>query len=202
VAAFIGAALVEAQAEEGDRPHDLPALLARFAAMPGLEARFQEEKHIALLAQPLVNEGRLWFAPPGHLMRRVDKPHPSTVLVEGARVRVRDGSGNAMDLSGHPAVQAFIESFRALLAGDGQTLERHFAFQYRVTERGWHLGMRPRDASLKRAIRRIEVEGQGVTLTRMVVEEVSGDRSVTRFREVNTRRTFGAGERARLFSLR
>ena len=43
-------------------------LLAEFSHMPGLEARFREEKRIALLVLPLVSEGTIHFAPPARLV--------------------------------------------------------------------------------------------------------------------------------------
>jgi len=60
---------------------DLEALVRGFAAMPGLSARFREEKHISLLQVPLVSEGVLYFAPPDRIARHVERPAPSTLLV-------------------------------------------------------------------------------------------------------------------------
>src|SRR5689334_3239312 len=51
---------------------DATGLLRAFSGMPGLEARFREEKRIALLARPLTSEGRLFFTHPGLLLRRVE----------------------------------------------------------------------------------------------------------------------------------
>ena len=59
----------------------LEQLLARFAAMSGLSARFREEKRMALLAAPLVSEGTLYFAPKGRLARHITAPAPATVLL-------------------------------------------------------------------------------------------------------------------------
>jgi len=49
------------------RGDELAALLARFAKAPGIYARFREEKHLAMLQVPLVNEGTIHFTPPGRL---------------------------------------------------------------------------------------------------------------------------------------
>ena len=55
-------------------------LLERFRKVPGLYARFREEKRMALLAQPLVNEGTLHFHR-GKLARHTKRPVKSSVVM-------------------------------------------------------------------------------------------------------------------------
>src|SRR5262249_34114382 len=62
-------------------PPTLAALLEGFRTMPGFEARFEEEKTLALLAAPLKSRGRLYFAPPATLLRRVEAPDPHDILI-------------------------------------------------------------------------------------------------------------------------
>lgn len=199
--------VVPAQAQDGQaagRQVTLDGLLARFRAMPGLEAQFREEKHIALLAAPLVDEGVLRFAPPGRLLRRIERPSPSALRVDGDRLEVSEGSETrTIDLSDSPLVHAFVESFRALLAGDRAALERHFTLGFEPGTGGsWRLSMKPKDAGLAKAIRRIEVQGRGVVLQRLVVDEQSGDSSVTTFHDVDVHRRYGEADVRRLFRLR
>src|SRR6185312_8153260 len=59
----------------------LSQLMAAFSRMPGLEARFVEEKRIGMLARPLTSSGRLYFARPGLLLRRVEQPQQSEVII-------------------------------------------------------------------------------------------------------------------------
>ena len=70
----------------------LDQLLARFAGMSGLSARFREEKRMALLAAPLVNEGTLYFAPKGRLARHITTPAPATVLIDEGSLRYADAA--------------------------------------------------------------------------------------------------------------
>ena len=58
----------------------LERLLAGFASMTGMSARFVEEKQIALLARPIRSEGVLYFTAPGRLMRRVTSPTVAAAL--------------------------------------------------------------------------------------------------------------------------
>ena len=57
-------------------------LLRAFAEMSGFEAKFREEKTIALLAAPLVNEGTVHFDRSGLFARHVIKPERSSLLIE------------------------------------------------------------------------------------------------------------------------
>ena len=66
-------------------------LLERFRKVPGLYARFREEKRIALLVDPLVSEGTLHFVPPERLAKHVLQPAKSSVLIDGGVLRFRRG---------------------------------------------------------------------------------------------------------------
>ena len=50
-------------------PPDARTLLRALATVEGLEAKFIEDKHLALLRAPLSSKGRLYFTRPGHMAR-------------------------------------------------------------------------------------------------------------------------------------
>src|ERR1700712_3927458 len=70
----------------------LSQLMAAFSRMPGLEARFVEEKHLSMLARPLTSQGRLYFARPGLLLRRVEQPQKSEVLITPQQLTLKDAN--------------------------------------------------------------------------------------------------------------
>ncbi len=181
----------------------LDELLRRFRTVPGISARFREARQMQLLAAPLVSEGALHFAAPGRLVRRTESPELAVALLEGNRLRFRDGSGEqSLDLDAMPAARQFLESFTALVAGDRAALARSYDLDF-VPQgaSAWRLTMRPRVPALSRVFRAIEVAGDGVALRTLVVREVSGDVSETTFTEVRTDRRFTAEEAARVFRL-
>lgn len=205
---LLASAAAVAQPPQGRRPDELDALLARFAAMPGLSARFREEKRIGLLAAPLVSEGTLHFARPGKLVRHTERPDRATLLIEGRRLRMSAaGRRQEIDLSTQPVVRSFVDAFVQLLAGNGDALRRTFELELAMTGVGpiegqWALKMKPRDRTMRRMIREIHVNGRGVVLTRIVVRETSGDESETTFSDVRPNRRFSQSETARIFRLR
>lgn len=182
-------------------PPTLDALLERFAAAPGFEARFVEEKRIALLAVPVRSEGRIWFAPPGRLMRRVERPDPSAVLIADGRLRMRQGDRvEELSIEDNAVLRGFVDSFRAVLAGDREALARFYRADYAPSEDGsWQLTLRPRGEALARFVREIRMRGTGVTIAEMRMIEVNGDETRTTFSEVDTARRFTPAQASRIF---
>jgi hypothetical protein len=186
----------------------LQELLARFAAMSGLSAKFREEKRMALLAAPLVNEGVLYFAPKGRLARHITAPAPATVLIDEGSLRYADAGGSeTMSLDQNPVLRLFVESFVKIFAGDRAALERMYTLS--LTElparadgvARWSLTLKPRVAPMTQIIVRIEITGHDVTLETMRVIEIGGDETATTFTEVDTKRRFTPQELTTLFTL-
>ncbi len=194
---FVSPAPVSAQAVT------LESLLDAFSALPGLEARFREEKRIALLAVPVRSEGRIWFAHPDRLMRRVTSPEASAALIDAGQLRMRAG-GRTEELSidENPVLRGFVESFRAVLGGNRQTLERFYrAVLTPGDDDAWELRLTPRDEALRGFVREIRMRGHGVSIDEMVMVEVNGDQTRTEFFDVDAHRRFSDAEARRVFRI-
>lgn len=181
---------------------DAASLLNAFSKMPGLEARFREEKHIALLAKPLESRGRLFFTHPGLLLRRVETPRPSEVIITGDSVRMRDASGEqALDLRARKDIRPFVESLTWILAGNRKALEGVYAvsFQGETSAAPWQLTLKPKVEPLSHLVAHIRIRGRGFAVAQIEVAETSGDKTVTEILEANPRRNFDAAEKAKLF---
>lgn len=188
------------------RADSLEALVARFRAMPGFSARFDEDKTIALLERPLRSSGRLAFVPPQLLVRRVEEPAASLLRLDGDELLWADGSGSErIDLGASPTARAFAHTFTDVLAGDLPRLRASYDISFRPegadpTRPGsaWRLELTPRDADLARVIDGVSIRGHGVVPTRLEVREASGDVTVTRFHDVDSERRFEEPEITRL----
>ena len=189
--------------EPASQDDAIDALMARLRAVPGLSARFTETKTIGLLAVPLINEGTLHYQPPGHLLRTIETPHRSQVLLVADAIWVREGGkSEQIDLAAHPTARAFVGSFRSLLAGDREALARHFELElHRDDEHeSWTLHLRPRTEAMTRIVTRMKISGHREIVDRIVIEEATGDISDTRFADVDPKRRYSAQEAARLFA--
>ena len=188
----------------GRDPLSLEALIDSFAAMPGLTARFREERQLSLLQVPLVSEGSLAFAPPDRLVRHVEKPAPSTLLLRGGELVMGTAADqHAIDLAAQPAVRSFVDAFRLVLAGDLPRLRALYEITFRQTNAlgGWQIQLAPRDERVAGVIRAIEVAGADLALREVRVVEVDGDTTTTRFTDVDRNRRFSAAELDALFRI-
>src|SRR5258708_14793752 len=46
-----------------------------------LQANFREERHVAILKEPVVNQGKIWFTPPDKIRREIGGKFPSTTPI-------------------------------------------------------------------------------------------------------------------------
>jgi outer membrane lipoprotein-sorting protein len=180
----------------------LEALMAGMAETPGVEARFLETKEIALLSEPIETRGTLAFVPPDRLLRTTTEPSRSRLVIAGDRFSFRDAAGgDAVDLSANPLAREFVDNFIVLFNGDLEALRRRYEPALRADESGWELALRPRHRPLSDLIERITLSGRGRALLRMEMLERDGDRTTTRFEEVQVDRRFTPEEVERLFAV-
>lgn len=185
-----------------DSPQTLEALLARFAKIQGLLARYVEEKRIALLKMPLRSEGTVAFAAPGSLVRRVEKPEPASLLLDGEVLWVADASGKRkIELAESAIVKHFVLTFVNVLRGDRAALERAYVLAFTAGPAGWKLELTPKAPELRKLIAGAELEGHGGEVERMTLREENGDVTVMQFSAVDSSVRFDAAERARTFQL-
>jgi hypothetical protein len=182
----------------------LASLLRRFSALPGLSARFRETKHLELLREPLASSGVLHFAPPDRLVRRMEEPVPSTLLVVGDTVTIRDaGGGWSADLGVHPAVRSFVDGFRLILRGDLAALHEAYAVEFEASggDPGgdWRIRLVPRSEALRQVVASITLGGRGAVVRELRVVEANGDETRDEFYDVDADRRYSEAELESLF---
>ncbi len=213
----------EALAERASQsPKTARALLAALASVGGLEARFVEEKKLALLRAPLRSAGVLYFARPGLLARHVVTPEPSWVRIAPGRILIADPAGERrVDLRARPDVRLFVESFTRVLEGDHEGLAEAYSLQFEPAvasasgepqkqargrpapggSRAWQLTLTPRARPLSDLVARIEITGRALSVEQLRVVETKGDTTTTRLSCVDAARTFSEAEKASLFGI-
>lgn len=193
-----------ASASAGAQTAPLDALLTRMAGISAFECRFHEEKRIALLSSPIVTDGTIHYVRPGRMARRVSVPATQVMLIEGTRLRMWDGSREeSIDLAEQPVVRSFVDSVISLLAGDRAALERSYTLALSSSTEGHVLTLTPRARPLSQFITSIRFSlSPTYDLTRMEMNEVSGDSTITTFSAVDDHRRYSPAELDRIFSLR
>ncbi|MFY9344569.1 MAG: outer membrane lipoprotein carrier protein LolA [Planctomycetota bacterium] len=187
------------------RPADARALFAAFAKLPGLEATYEEEKHLALLAAPLKSRGRMLFLPPGYLARAVEAPEKSLLVITPDELRIdgRDGR-EVIDLKRSDRVRLFVTALVQVFAGNEPVLAKSFTVDYALDARsktGWTLVLLPKEKALQQMIKSMTLRGEGVAVTAVEVEDPNGDRTVTKIVTADANRTFDAAEKKRWFGI-
>ena len=165
----------------------LASLMEGMAGARGVVAEFREVKELRLLQAPLESRGRLDFIPPDRLVRHTREPAEATLWVDGDRVWFRDMAAvEPADLSGDPSAREFVDNFVVIFSGDLAELQRRYETSFTADAPTWSLELVPRDALVKRFVSRIMLHGEGRGLERMVLVEADGDRTTTRFEQVDT----------------
>mgnify|MGYP000097149963 CR=1 FL=1 len=161
-------------------------LMAAFAAQPASEKRFTEKKYLSVLDQPLQLTGTLSYAAPDHLEKHVRTPNEERYVVDGDTLLVENKSKNlrrSFSLQSYPDIWAFVESFRATLAGDAQTLRRFYTLQLTGDQTEWELTLTPLQASMLKAVASIRIRGRAAQIVGIEITETGGDRSVMRIED-------------------
>lgn len=181
---------------------ELDALMAAFQKVPGVEARFEDVKHIALLAAPLKSQGVLRYAAPNKLSRVTESPQPSRLLILEDRLFVDDGKKTSeIPLSANETVRAFVNSFVLFLAGDRKGLDATFDMKMiGAATNAWTVELTPKRPPISKIITKLTIAGVGVELSTLTVAEASGDRTETRFFAVDAKRRFASDEQAQHFA--
>ena len=192
-------------AQAAVRPQDASALLASFAKMNGLEAAFEEEKQLALLAAPLKSRGRLYFLRPGYLARVIEAPEPSTLTITPGELQMSGKDGiERIDLRQRDDVRLFVTSLLQVFLGDESALKVSFvvAFESSATDAlGWTLTLTPRGPPLDKLMRELRLQGAGFAVTQIELREPGGDRTVTRIVKLDAARVFTDAEKTALFGI-
>lgn len=188
----------EARAQEGSIT--LESLMSHMAATSGVRARFHEVKEIALLSEPLVSEGVLYYAPPRRLARFTTAPATSTFVIDGEKLSFRDeAGGDSVDLSQNAVARQVVASFLVLFSGDLPALRERYDVRFTGEGARWSLGLVPKDSRVRSVVAELSMRGDGPKLEEMVLREAEGDRTVTTYRDVVVDARFDEADLARHF---
>jgi outer membrane lipoprotein-sorting protein len=82
-----------------------------------LQANFREERHVAILKEPVINQGKIWFTPPDKIRREIGGNSPSTTVIDGKKMTIyypNLKTAEQYDLEKRPIIR---QSLEALTAG-------------------------------------------------------------------------------------
>ena len=152
-----------------------------------LRCAFRDEKHIALLARPLVSTGTITFDRDRGIVRATTAPHAEKAVLTRTALRIQKGDRvEDIPLDRTRDLQAFALIFPTLLRGERAAIERSFDLAlYGRADAWWALELTPRADSLRALVRRVVVFGRAGELAALQIAEASGDTTDTRLSEVH-----------------
>jgi outer membrane lipoprotein-sorting protein len=157
----------------------LPQLMASLAAVQHSRAHFSEEKHLAMLTEPLRQSGTLAYERPDRIEKIVTRPKPESLVVIGDQLDWHNAAGHRrVSLTSQPQLWALVASLRATLAGDLPTLERYYRIKLAGSAPQWQLTLTPRYPSLAQTLDEIRIDGSVQQVREVTIVEADGDRSV------------------------
>jgi len=165
---------------------DLRELTELLRSVETSKVTFVETKHVASLTAPIERRGLLQYVRPDRLEMRVESPFYERMQIVGNDLTIETRRGKrSIDLAAQPAAGAWVSSIRATLAGDAETLDRHFQSRVSGDAARWKLELTPRDRGFAALIKRIELNGAQTRVTTIEIEETGGDRSVMTITSIN-----------------
>jgi hypothetical protein len=160
-------------------------LMAGFSTVAESRARFHEEKHLAMLTEPLQLSGTLRYVRPDQIEKLVTKPYEEYLRIKGSRLEWEtQGRIRPLSLPSQPQIWALVESLRATLAGDLPALQQHYKVKLEGREVQWIITLEPRYDSLSQYIELIRLKGSNNQVHQVEIIEASGDRSDMRIEEI------------------
>ena len=158
----------------------LSQVMRALAAVPAVEATFREEKILAMLDEPLVASGVLYYRAPDFLRKRTLHPHPEDYEADGhwLTVETPDAGRRQFDLNGYPQLRPFVEAIRATQAGDRAALEHYYQLEFQGTPAAWRLRLTPREPQAAQYVTAIVLQGRDGLILSVEMLEPDGDRSL------------------------
>lgn len=158
-----------------------------------IRAGFRQTKHVALLKDPLVSTGRFTFDRPDRVRWEMVTPDPLVVEIAGGSLRAGP-PGAVADVDAGPAVGLFRDLGGLFTGASEYAGEQRFTLSP-GTSGPWSFVLTPRDPSVARVIRAIEVALDPATggPRRVAITESSGDRTEIELVDVVVERAAGDG---------
>jgi hypothetical protein len=156
-------------------------LIAALGQPAPARTAFAEARFLKVLDKPLVVSGELAWLGGDQLQRRVDHPNPETASIANGEVTLQRAgkAARTFSLSHAPQLQVLLDSFVALLSGDGSRLQQAFNISETGEASGaWTLTLLPRDAKVAKAVASIVVDGYGKQSRCMQMQEADGDLAI------------------------
>ena len=174
--------LSEAQSQEL-----MASLTEAASSMQTMQCRFVQSKTMAMLAEPSVSEGRMYFASPDRLRWEYALPYAFALVVNGERiVKVTDGKTEVLDGNSGRMYQGIVSMIMG--SASGKKLFDTSAFNIVLYDDGtcWKAEMTPKRRDMKRMFSQLvfHFDKKSQVIDHVEFMEPKGDKTEIRFEEI------------------
>lgn len=174
---------------DGSACEDRADLVASFAAVQTVHARYTETKHIALMSEPLVSSGTVVLIKPDRLRMDMVEPVRQSVVVDGAKIRVVHhdlDTEQRVDLGPNADARAIVRSILLAMSGQVDLLGEEYGCTLDEAASGQvQLDLTPLRSPMRSMIRSLQVVlGPDRTLRQVTIREQGDDTAVIVFTDV------------------
>jgi len=161
---------------QGEIDQLVQRLQALHASEPSLQANFREERHLAMLKDPVVNQGKVWFTLPDKIRREIDGKTPSTTVIDGKRMSIYYPNYQQLevyDLEKRPIIK---DSLNALTAGlNFREISKFYDLQGSKEGNQYQITLTPKTAAVRRLVQRVDLTiNENLTPSVVVVHDTKG----------------------------
>jgi outer membrane lipoprotein-sorting protein len=159
---------------------DLNQLVQKLQALhndqPSLQANFREERHLAMLKDPVVNEGKVWFTMPDKIRREIGGRTPSTTVIDGKKMSIYYPNYQQLeiyDLEKRPVIK---DSLRALTAGlNFREVTNYYDLEGSKNGNQYQITLTPKTAAVRKLVKTVELTlDENLAPQRVVVQDNKG----------------------------
>lgn len=158
----------------------LGQLTRLLGAIPRRQGDYEETHYSSLLKEPLKTKGKLTFTAPSTVEKHVLEPFEERYRADGEMLIVEKppkGTTRTVSLEDYPPLRAFVEGFRAVLAGDLESLKQFYDVRLEGEQSSWVLILMPLEESVQELVQVLRFVGKEDSFTSIEIWEPNGDHS-------------------------
>lgn len=152
-----------------------------------VEGRFQQERHLHSLPEPIVSHGIFVLRAENSLLWHLQEPFEEKLRVSKMGIERWNGTKWEKNTSSTGQSKNHTALFMDLLAGRTDTLQQHFHVQLNGNKQNWQMQFQPKTLLMQQIFKYIDVEGSDV-VRRIVLSEKQGDKMVLLFSDIHTQK--------------
>ena len=154
---------------------------------PSIQANFLEERHTAILKEPVRNEGKIWAVLPNKIRREIRGNTPSATVIDGKKMVVYYPNlkeEEMYDLEKRPMLQ---DSLRALTTGlDLQQVNSFYNVEAAKDGGAYRITLTPKAAAVSKVVKWVSLTvDQNLLPSQVELETARGDKMAIRYSNIH-----------------